>query len=798
MSIDAVSPHPISRRFIRLRLPIVLLTLVVIVYFCIAIITQIRLGIVGLSELSDPSNSQEVLEVIPDTSASRLILPGDRLIAVDGWPTQFNVDWHNFYPVKDSFVLTLRRSEEVLTVTVLTTPPALEDLASRIILPTVSVLTWLVGALILLLATPRNYEAWHVGFIVLSMALVLVGMAALVYEIPGGQMISGGLMTIAAVGFAELALFPSGGVISRPVRRFFRAAYAGALFVSAINLFDMFILRPTGIRLYDLTGIVPLRLALFYAAIFLIMNPALTVVRYVRLPHSYLKRQLRILMLGALAAFGPLVFLVIVPSLFMPDGKALVPYQIAFLLITLMPATLGYVIYRHKYLGLDVLVTHTMSLLIIGLFVLFFYSLFYAGLRQVPGLFALEPLPSSVFVLGTILVMPASSKSSLRLSQRLLYGRPLADQRVLRWATATLSANPEMSILREVIREISQLLQVHQAGLLVIERSRGDFVPVEALHTHIECIPATEAQLVIPPSLVTRTGLEPGEIKHHPLLTQYVWAELLAPIVIGETMTGVLILGQRIPDGAFDAYQIGFIHDACNALAVTIQTIMLFEGALTMSRTQMKVRELERAEISTLIHDEALQAVSASLMHLDRMANQTPSLAPSITTDLHDALSALRDVPKILRDICFDLRPPILQDRNMEWLVKDRIYKFNADTSTPLEFHLDVPDGIELSEPVTTSVYHVLTEALHNIKQHASASAVWITVKHADGHFSLSVEDNGRGLDTQNLSLAELVRAHHFGIVGMFEWARLINGTLAISARRGGGTTVTLTYEADS
>ncbi|CAG0937621.1 hypothetical protein TFLX_06568 [Thermoflexales bacterium] len=39
----------------------------------------------------------------------------------------------------------------------------------------------------------------------------------------------------------------------------------------------------------------------------------------------------------------------------------------------------------------------------------------------------------------------------------------------------------------------------------------------------------------MPPGLVTRTGLEPGEVKHHPLLTHYPWAELLAPIVIGET-----------------------------------------------------------------------------------------------------------------------------------------------------------------------------------------------------------------------------------------------------------------------
>jgi signal transduction histidine kinase len=36
------------------------------------------------------------------------------------------------------------------------------------------------------------------------------------------------------------------------------------------------------------------------------------------------------------------------------------------------------------------------------------------------------------------------------------------------------------------------------------------------------------------------------------------------------------------------------------------------------------------------------------------------------------------------------------------------------------------------------------------------------------------------------------VRSHHFGIVGMFEWASLVNGEFSIKSREEGGTVVSL------
>jgi signal transduction histidine kinase len=54
------------------------------------------------------------------------------------------------------------------------------------------------------------------------------------------------------------------------------------------------------------------------------------------------------------------------------------------------------------------------------------------------------------------------------------------------------------------------------------------------------------------------------------------------------------------------------------------------------------------------------------------------------------------------------------------------------------------------------------------------------------------VEDDGCGFDIATASLSDLVRRHHFGLVGMHEWARLAYGRLTLQPRLGGGTRVLL------
>jgi two-component system, NarL family, sensor histidine kinase UhpB len=95
-----------------------------------------------------------------------------------------------------------------------------------------------------------------------------------------------------------------------------------------------------------------------------------------------------------------------------------------------------------------------------------------------------------------------------------------------------------------------------------------------------------------------------------------------------------------------------------------------------------------------------------------------------------------------------------------------------------------------LPEAVTTAAYYVLLEALTNVRKHAAASSVNISLFCTGQQLCLTVEDDGSGFDMASASLSDLVRSHHFGLAGMYEWARLVNGEIAVQPRLAGGTVV--------
>ena len=80
----------------------------------------------------------------------------------------------------------------------------------------------------------------------------------------------------------------------------------------------------------------------------------------------------------------------------------------------------------------------------------------------------------------------------------------------------------------------------------------------------------------------------------------------------------------------------------------------------------------------------------------------------------------------------------------------------------------------------------IATEALTNVRKHARATDVEITLTTRGGRLRLEIADNGRGFNPRS-------RTDGFGIVGMRERASALGGRLRISrASRKPGTRVTL------
>ena len=84
----------------------------------------------------------------------------------------------------------------------------------------------------------------------------------------------------------------------------------------------------------------------------------------------------------------------------------------------------------------------------------------------------------------------------------------------------------------------------------------------------------------------------------------------------------------------------------------------------------------------------------------------------------------------------------------------------------------------------------IAQEAVANALKHAAASRIWIKLTSEDRRIRLSVVDNGRGFDQQDVFSAG---DGHFGVIGMRERAERIRGEMRLASRPGEGTEVEVT-----
>jgi signal transduction histidine kinase len=190
--------------------------------------------------------------------------------------------------------------------------------------------------------------------------------------------------------------------------------------------------------------------------------------------------------------------------------------------------------------------------------------------------------------------------------------------------------------------------------------------------------------------------------------------------------------------------------------------------------------EAERARIAADIHDDALQDLTMLVRRLDAAG------------DLENA-EAARTVAARLRAICGDLRLPILDDLGLgpalDWLTE----RFQSLAGGPVYLEL-ARDPERLPPNVELALFRVAQEALANAVKHGAPP---IVVRYRSGGTwaELDVDDCGPGLESGAPGLAE--QTGHLGLLNMAQRAEAIQADLRVGRRPGGGTRVSIVWEAN-
>lgn len=172
----------------------------------------------------------------------------------------------------------------------------------------------------------------------------------------------------------------------------------------------------------------------------------------------------------------------------------------------------------------------------------------------------------------------------------------------------------------------------------------------------------------------------------------------------------------------------------------TMRQMLLDRIGAAFTTGMIEAEQAERARLADQLHDDPVQVLSAAYYRLQAVTLDSPGA----TAALDPVLRMLEDVQSRLRVVMFELSPPTIATDGLAAALTGLLDDTFEDTGVEVRL---VCDAELPGSPATATVVHRLTaEALRNVRQHAGASTVTVTVEADDG-VRVRVEDDGVGFD---------------------------------------------------
>ncbi len=251
------------------------------------------------------------------------------------------------------------------------------------------------------------------------------------------------------------------------------------------------------------------------------------------------------------------------------------------------------------------------------------------------------------------------------------------------------------------------------------------------------------------------------------------------PIRYQGEQLGLLVVIPRPGDAALTAHDRGVLTQICGQAAPALHSARVVRDLIDARSRIVYAREEERKRLRRDLHDDLAPTFAG--LGLTAAAVETYSrLGDERAVDAAARLVAgLRAATRQLRDVAYDLRPPVLDDRGLVAAIEERL---SAPGSVPA-IRVDAPpERLELPAAVESAALRIVQEAVTNVRRHAAASVCVITVTVNGGMLRLSISDDGVGIPDRFVG--------GMGMRSMAERAGEVGGELSAAPAPKGGTLV--------
>ncbi|MEV4305598.1 PAS domain S-box protein [Nonomuraea sp. NPDC049624] len=194
----------------------------------------------------------------------------------------------------------------------------------------------------------------------------------------------------------------------------------------------------------------------------------------------------------------------------------------------------------------------------------------------------------------------------------------------------------------------------------------------------------------------------------------------------------------------------------------------------------VRAQEVERRRIAYDVHDDTIQSMVAVGMRLRAMES---GLGGEQAAEVRGIGEAVEAAVARLRDLTFELRPPALDE---EGLVEGLAgYLRQVTAGTGLSFEIDHRLDADPPPEAAVTIFRICQEAITNVRKHARATSIRLSLVSLDRGVHVRVADDGTGLPPGAEG-----PLRHFGLIEMRERAEIAGGWWSLTDRPGAGTTV--------
>ncbi len=201
----------------------------------------------------------------------------------------------------------------------------------------------------------------------------------------------------------------------------------------------------------------------------------------------------------------------------------------------------------------------------------------------------------------------------------------------------------------------------------------------------------------------------------------------------------------------------------------------------------LEISNREQQRIGHDLHDGVCQQLAGIAYRVDILADQLQEKKFPEASEAERIGGLVNQAITQTRSVARGLFPVHLEESGLVLALEDLAANANNLFKIKCDFACEEPAPV-LDHGAAAHLYYIAQEAVLNAVKHGKATHVKISLRHVDGHFELSIQDDGTGFQPVNGS------AKGMGVRIMQYRAKTIGATLDLKSSAGNGTRVTCVF----